>query len=183
MPHHHQFKEVIGRSWLLSAKLARKAGYWQTAYSAILQARQNDAPFVFVQSAKLSKATGEPLKALQEVDNSLKQLENVIVDLTDGGFKAEEANAVKAKVMPRIPVCTYLKRCDCGRSLRCVLDGWASWIVKTSKAFSTSSRKVRSGYLSRSLIHLCSPSIFTLSIGGRVVGSITAAFTMHVPKV
>lgn len=110
MPHRHEFKEVIGRSWLLSARLARKAGYWQTAYSAVLQARQNDAPFLFIQSAKLSKATGEPLKALQEVDNSLKEIEALGLDVVSGEIKAEEAKVVKAKVRPRAaPRCCEMK--------------------------------------------------------------------------
>ena len=64
-----RFQEVIGRSWLLSAKLARKAGYLQTAYSALLQARHNNAPFSFVQSSKLARSTGEPLKGLQELES------------------------------------------------------------------------------------------------------------------
>ncbi|TCD67266.1 serine/threonine-protein kinase M1 [Steccherinum ochraceum] len=65
-------KEMISRSWLLSAKLARKAGYWQTAYSAVLHARHTSHPFAFLESAKLVKASGEPLRALQDLDNSLK---------------------------------------------------------------------------------------------------------------
>lgn len=63
---------MISRSWLLSAKLARKAGYWQTAYSAVLHARHTSHPFAFLESAKLVKASGEPLRALQDLDNSLK---------------------------------------------------------------------------------------------------------------
>ncbi|KAF7326051.1 hypothetical protein MKEN_00456000 [Mycena kentingensis (nom. inval.)] len=64
----------IGRSWLASAKIARKAGQWQTAYSAVLQARQSKAEFAFLESAKLVKATGEPLAALQELEKSMRLL-------------------------------------------------------------------------------------------------------------
>ncbi|KAF9238832.1 hypothetical protein BU15DRAFT_88266 [Melanogaster broomeanus] len=62
----------IGQSWLASAKIARKAKQWQTAYSATLQAQQSNARFYFMESAKLVKATGEPLRALQELENSMR---------------------------------------------------------------------------------------------------------------
>lgn len=62
----------IGRTWLTSAKIARTAKQWQTAYSATLQAQQGGAPFYFMESAKLLKATGEPLRALQELENSMR---------------------------------------------------------------------------------------------------------------
>jgi serine/threonine-protein kinase ATR len=63
----------IGKAWIVSSKMARKAGYDQTAYSAVLQAREIDAPFAFVQQAKLSRANGA-LKALTELENSLSLL-------------------------------------------------------------------------------------------------------------
>ncbi|KAG6335950.1 hypothetical protein ID866_3139 [Astraeus odoratus] len=69
----------IGRTWLASAKIARKAKQWQTAYSATLQAQQNSAPFHFMESAKLMKATGEPLRALQELENSMR-LSGIVTD-------------------------------------------------------------------------------------------------------
>jgi len=62
----------IGRTWLASAKIARKAKQWQTAYSAVLQAVQNGAPFSCIESTKLLKATGEPLRALHELENFMK---------------------------------------------------------------------------------------------------------------
>lgn len=71
------FRANIGKSWLFSAKLARKAGYWQTAYSAILQGRQVAAPFYFIEDAKLLSATGEPLRALQELEKSLDLIPSV----------------------------------------------------------------------------------------------------------
>ncbi|EKM59861.1 uncharacterized protein PHACADRAFT_181804 [Phanerochaete carnosa HHB-10118-sp] len=91
-----RFKEVIGRSWLLTARLARKAGYKQTAYSALLQAQQLDAPFWFVQGAKLAKAMGDPLRALQEVENWLGRMKRAPIPMTQG--QSAELSIVKAKV-------------------------------------------------------------------------------------
>ncbi|KIR51714.1 serine/threonine-protein kinase ATR [Cryptococcus gattii Ru294] len=64
----------IGDAWILSSKIARKAGYEQTAYSAILQAREADAPFAFVQEAKLRRAQGSVFKALTDLQNTLAPL-------------------------------------------------------------------------------------------------------------
>lgn len=68
----HAAKNEIGELWLETSKIARKAGHSQTAYSAILQARDCDAEFAFYQSAKLLKAGGQTYKAIQELDNPLK---------------------------------------------------------------------------------------------------------------
>lgn len=62
---------VIGLTWLDSSKIARKAGNWQTAYSAMLQAQRRAAPYWFLESAKLTKATGEPLRALSELEHAI----------------------------------------------------------------------------------------------------------------
>lgn len=64
----------IGNLWLETSKIARKAGHAQTAYSAILQARDLEAPYVFVQSAKLLKAGDEEYKAIQNIDYALQSL-------------------------------------------------------------------------------------------------------------
>jgi len=68
----------------------------------MLQAQQNATPFSFVQSAKLTKAIGEPLRALQELENSIKltdQVEHpddgVVIDLTGDD---EQIKRMKAKV-------------------------------------------------------------------------------------
>jgi len=68
---------VIGLTWLDSSKIARKAGHWQTAYSAMLQAQRRAAPYWFLESAKLTKATGEPLRALQELEHALRSSSHV----------------------------------------------------------------------------------------------------------
>lgn len=91
----------LGRSWLASAKIARKAGQWQTAYSAMLQAQQNKARFTFMESAKLVKVMGEPLRAIQELENSMRSLgllDDNILDLTGDD---EETHKMKAKVWLR----------------------------------------------------------------------------------
>ncbi|KAK7062299.1 Serine/threonine-protein kinase atr [Favolaschia claudopus] len=93
----------IARSWLASAKIARKAGQWQTAYSAVLQAQQSgNSRFSFMESAKLVKAAGEPLRALQELENSMRALglltdRKDFVDLTtedDNESKRMKAKAI-----------------------------------------------------------------------------------------
>jgi len=85
----------IGRTWLASAKIARKAKQWQTAYSAVLQAVQNGAPFSCIESTKLLKATGEPLRALHELDNFIKDSRLFeVLDLTSD----PEEDRLKGKV-------------------------------------------------------------------------------------
>ncbi|KAH7912967.1 hypothetical protein BJ138DRAFT_1134431 [Hygrophoropsis aurantiaca] len=89
----------IGLSWLVSAKIARKVGQWQTAYSAMLQAQQGGVQFSFLESTKLVKATGEPLRALQELENSMRLIgliedKSDTIDLTEGN---EDTKRMKAK--------------------------------------------------------------------------------------
>lgn len=92
-------RSSISYSWLASARIARKAGHWQTAYSAMLQAQQGNSPFAFIQSSKLVKETGEPLRALQELENSMQWRgliavnNNDVIDLTEdySGYKRMEA--------------------------------------------------------------------------------------------
>lgn len=93
-------KTEIGRAWLASSKIARKAGHWQTAYSAVLQARQWEAPYSYVQSCKLIRASGEALRALQELDNALPRPGSnaMIVDLTGDDLGEDiEDRKMKAK--------------------------------------------------------------------------------------
>ncbi|KAG5654241.1 hypothetical protein H0H81_005928 [Sphagnurus paluster] len=94
----HTLAGELGRSWLTSAKIARKAGHWQTAYSAMLQAKQNKARFSFIESAKLVKVMGEPLRAVQELENSMRLLGMLedspgVLDLTEDN----ESKNMKAK--------------------------------------------------------------------------------------
>ncbi|KAG6812100.1 hypothetical protein H0H92_004400 [Tricholoma furcatifolium] len=88
-----------GRSWLASARIARKAGHWQTAYSAMLQAMQNQVRYSFFESAKLVKTRGEPLRALTELENSMKSLgmmheaEGDVLDLTMDDLESKHMRA------------------------------------------------------------------------------------------
>jgi serine/threonine-protein kinase ATR len=103
LPRHILNKE-IARAWLASAKIARKAGQWQTAYCSMLQAQEIDRRYSFMESAKIIKAIGEPLRALQELENSMQLLGLVedmsdIIDLTDDD---DESKKTKAKVETEI---------------------------------------------------------------------------------
>ncbi|KAF8659134.1 hypothetical protein AX16_001904, partial [Volvariella volvacea WC 439] len=88
----------IGRYWLESAKIARKAGQWQTAYSAVLQANQNQSRYTFMESAKLVKfPTGETIRALQELEKAMHHLGligDTMLDLTEN---EQEMNRIRAK--------------------------------------------------------------------------------------
>jgi serine/threonine-protein kinase ATR len=66
----------------------------------MLQAQQSKTRFSFMESAKLVKATGEPLRALQELENSMRLLGLIddqpdVLDLTDDD---DETKQMKAKV-------------------------------------------------------------------------------------
>ena len=82
-----QLKLEIGHAWIQSSKIARKAGYEQTAYSATLQAKEVDAPFAFLQQAKLLRAHGGAFKALTDLENTVTPLLNTPeIDLTEEAF-------------------------------------------------------------------------------------------------
>ena len=87
-----EIREVIGDSWLTTAKIARKTGHWQTAYSAMLQAQQCKVASCFLESARLVRASGEHLRALQELENYMRSAGMLgqereppddVIDLTD----------------------------------------------------------------------------------------------------
>lgn len=104
----------IGRTWIASAKIARKARQWQTAYSAMLQAQQSKSKFSFIESAKLIKATAEPLRALKELENSMKLaglLENSdVFDLTaDDDTDRLKAKACITVILSRIAGFIYFR--------------------------------------------------------------------------
>jgi serine/threonine-protein kinase ATR len=82
-----QLKSQLGQAWIQSSKIARKAGYEQTAYSATLQAKEAEAPFAFLQQAKLLRAHGGAFKALTDLENAVNPLlHGPNLDLTDDGF-------------------------------------------------------------------------------------------------
>ncbi|GMK55487.1 hypothetical protein CspeluHIS016_0205430 [Cutaneotrichosporon spelunceum] len=69
-----QLHPELGQSWIQSAKIARKSGYDHTAYSAALRAREAEAPFAFIEQAKLTRAHGGILKALRELEQPIAKL-------------------------------------------------------------------------------------------------------------
>ncbi|KAH9060944.1 hypothetical protein EDB87DRAFT_1723684 [Lactarius vividus] len=90
----------IGRSWLISAKIARKAGHWQTAYSAILQAQESRTTFSLMQKVRLLRATGEPLRALQELTHYLQTsrvqdspLDSDVIEITEDESEVKQQKA------------------------------------------------------------------------------------------
>ncbi|KAH9077054.1 hypothetical protein EDB83DRAFT_2504335 [Lactarius deliciosus] len=98
----------IGRSWLISAKIARKAGHWQTAYSAILQAQESRTTFSLMQKVRLLRATGEPLRALQELTHYLQTtrvqdtpLDSDVIEITEdeSEVKQQKARLLRARWM------------------------------------------------------------------------------------
>jgi hypothetical protein len=71
-----EIRGEIGQTWLTSSKIAIKASHFQTAYSSILQAQRNETAFSFIQGCKLTKALGEPLRALQEITHAVENPPN-----------------------------------------------------------------------------------------------------------
>lgn len=70
----------VGEAWISTAKIARRAGHIQTAYSATLQATQQKAPFAFVQRVKLLAQEEQTHAAIQDLNNSLSTLKNTFKD-------------------------------------------------------------------------------------------------------
>nr|XP_031859926.1 uncharacterized protein CI109_004533 [Kwoniella shandongensis]KAA5526998.1 hypothetical protein CI109_004533 [Kwoniella shandongensis] len=97
----------IGDAWILSSKIARKSGYEQTAYSATLQAKEAEAPFAFVQQAKLLRVHGSVFKALTDLQNTLIPLlgadparkDGSVIDLTRDDDFARDRNLAKAVLL------------------------------------------------------------------------------------
>lgn len=66
----------IGQAWIQSSRIARKAGYEQTAYTSALQASERDTPFAFVQHAKLLRGHDGAFKALSSLVNAINLRDN-----------------------------------------------------------------------------------------------------------
>ncbi|PLW29691.1 hypothetical protein PCASD_22318 [Puccinia coronata f. sp. avenae] len=64
---------AVGWLWVQRAKIARKAGHLQTAYSAVLQASELQAPTAFIQQAKLMKSEDQLSKGVLKLDDNLKK--------------------------------------------------------------------------------------------------------------
>lgn len=81
----------VGEAWIATAKIARRAGHMQTAYSATLQATQNRATFAFVQRVKLLAKEEQTHAAIRDLVNSLNTLVSTfkpgqIGDMTNKGL-------------------------------------------------------------------------------------------------
>lgn len=79
-----------------TAKIARKAGHSQTAYSAILQAKVIGDPFSFMESCKLVKVDGEAHRALQELENAISRMPAL-----DSAYELDNTKSM-AKVSRRV---------------------------------------------------------------------------------
>lgn len=117
-------KPDIGLAWITSAKIARKAGYEQTAYSATLQAQQVDAPFTFLQQAKLSRVNGGAYKALTELENAVQPLLRLHLKEDGRANKTEEdfqrdRNLAKVGLMIRLGCKAALGQADWLRRQYC----------------------------------------------------------------
>ena len=72
-----ELRAEIGSTWIQTAKIARKSGYEQTAYSAILQAQEVDAPYAFLQQAKLLRVHSGAWKALTDLQNMAQPIKSI----------------------------------------------------------------------------------------------------------
>jgi serine/threonine-protein kinase ATR len=89
---------AVSRAWLASSKIARKAGHFQAAYSAMLQARHRGAAHFFIQGCKLLKSEGDSIRALQELDNALAARYPLVAEGTIDLTLSDEGNLQQAKV-------------------------------------------------------------------------------------
>jgi hypothetical protein len=131
--------------------MARKAGHWQTAYSATLQARQSGDLSTQIQSAKLVKAMGEPHRALQELEGSLRLFGVVGTDVID---ITEDENDIQTRAKVKLPfICLERSFTSSHRHFFCALAGcknpialiqtrWAKSLRKPQKNTSVSCLKI-----------------------------------------
>ena len=89
---------AVSRAWLASSKIARKAGHFQAAYGAMLQARHRGAAHFFIQGCKLLKSEGDSIRALQELDNALAARYPLVAEGTIDLTLSDEGNLQQAKV-------------------------------------------------------------------------------------
>ncbi|KAL3865678.1 hypothetical protein ACJMK2_043042 [Sinanodonta woodiana] len=90
---HHSGESIldkeIGQCWLWSAKIARKAGYLQTAFSALLQANDHNLPEFGTQKAKWLWEKGDYDQALsclvRQMQIHFKDTEKLKADNTEEG--------------------------------------------------------------------------------------------------
>ncbi|KAL0490437.1 serine/threonine-protein kinase ATR [Acrasis kona] len=78
----HGMNDEVGRCWLSSAKVARRMGYYQTASSAILQARNNMPKNFYIEQAKLLWDQGN-------IPHAINAVESAYPDCKDSYIKAK----------------------------------------------------------------------------------------------
>nr|XP_022332154.1 serine/threonine-protein kinase ATR-like isoform X2 [Crassostrea virginica] len=82
--------QEIGRWWLSSARIARKAGYLQTAYSFLLQAAEYNLPEFILEKAKYLRVKGELDQALRYLERGIESTfgskEQLMADTSESGF-------------------------------------------------------------------------------------------------
>ncbi|KAI0322491.1 hypothetical protein OF83DRAFT_1093546 [Amylostereum chailletii] len=133
--------EEIGRTWLVSAKIARRTKHWQSAYSAILQAQQRNTPFAFLQGVRLTRDIGEKARALQDLNHSLLAngiMGNMgaihdVIDLTDDD---DETKQLKSKA--EMLYCRWMddsERYDLSYVLKAFSHAYDTWPKWESGAF------------------------------------------------
>lgn len=143
-----RLKPELGQAWIQSAKIARKAGYEQTAYSAALQAHVAEAPFAFIQQAKLVRAQGGILKALRELEYPIKRLlreseemRSGVIDLTESGQAKSEDDFRRDRSLAKVSAAV-----DHSNARLCCLRrvGFTRRTVSSTTMSSSGSRRPRS---------------------------------------
>uniref|UniRef100_V5E7L0 non-specific serine/threonine protein kinase n=2 Tax=Kalmanozyma brasiliensis (strain GHG001) TaxID=1365824 RepID=V5E7L0_KALBG len=105
----------VGQAWIATSKIARRAGHMQTAYSATLQATQNQATFAFVQRVKLLAKEEQTHAAIRDLVNSLNTLTSTfkpgqIGDMSKIGLIELQQTDAEGRTL-RIDRATYAKAC------------------------------------------------------------------------
>ncbi|XP_059175094.1 serine/threonine-protein kinase ATR-like isoform X2 [Physella acuta] len=70
---HPGLERQIGKWWLWSAKVARKAGYLQSAYGCLIQASSYNLPEFYVEKAKWLYEKGESVSAIACLDKGIQE--------------------------------------------------------------------------------------------------------------
>ncbi|KAI9206311.1 uncharacterized protein BJ171DRAFT_28115 [Polychytrium aggregatum] len=95
-----------GKLWLQTARESRKAGYFQPAYAAILNASELDVPFVHLEKGKLHWVRKEPHKAIYVLQLGLNSMKSAnsrdglphaadVIDLDDITSQAPDSRSTK----------------------------------------------------------------------------------------
>ncbi len=91
----HGHKAEIGATWLQMAKMARTSGQFQIAQNAILHARSFNAPYYFIEKAKLLWSEGNHHQALLELQDELKKHEAILRNSNSNHGESEEVEIVE----------------------------------------------------------------------------------------